>query len=675
MWAKRALTWLAPSAVAAALGALGAGLVEGALSARGAVQLAATAGFAALLGIPVFFAGAVIARGLWAAWRPRLLAKELVDDRGAAPRLAAWAIYLGVAALFMSWATFHGLYWLSIVSSFKPVVLSLAMPMIVVVAAGATVALSKPLVDLIAAGFARWERRRARKQQRAVTTPRMILAAAIALTALTASISWLFSIRPRIGHFDLLIFVYPIAGIAFTAAAHAAWHRVPAARRAASIAAGAAALILLAAVAVARETSPTLVLDVWSRPTVAGLAVDELFDLDGIRGEMETSAFRPREKPGAPHPDVVLVTIDTVRDDRTPLGLGPAKMPVLAALGNRGAVFEWAFSPGNVTRRSIPSIVLGLSPTRVHGRVAGWALRLDPRHVVLAERFRAAGYDTAAFVCCDSFWSPEHKLGINRGIDHLLIDRARRAARRRGARVDRGARQARPARTSRCSCGCTSSRSTTGTATTPTPRSTRPSASQYDAVLGQVDRLPRRHARRLREPAAEPRSRSSSSPPITARASAITARPITPPISTTRRRTCRSCSSARCIRPRRVAEPVQLVDLAPTLLDLAGFVPPGMPDMDGTPITDLVTGARSANPDGGYAFMAQIADRSVAQGERAVVAGRWKLIDMGNHFELYDIRLDPNEMHDVAEENPKQLAVMKTMLDARGPTDDTSPFP
>src|SRR5207248_7379014 len=99
------------------------------------------------------------------------------------------------------------------------------------------------------------------------------------------------------------------------------------------------------------------------------------------------------------------------------------------------------------------------------------------------------------------------------------------------------------------------------------------------------------------------------------------------------------------IAPRRVTEPVALVDLAPTLLDLAGFVAPGMPDMDGHSIADLVAGTRPGDPDGGYAFSAQISDRSVAQGERAIVSGHWHLIDDGNHLELYDLKNDPAEPH------------------------------
>src|SRR5262249_5380584 len=101
---------------------------------------------------------------------------------------------------------------------------------------------------------------------------------------------------------------------------------------------------------------------------------------------------------------------------------GSADMPVLKQLGVRGTVFDWAFSPSNVTRRSIPSMIIGLGPDRVHGRVVGWALRVDPRHVLVAERLRAGGYDTAGFMCCQGFYGNEMRTGLARGLEHLEME-------------------------------------------------------------------------------------------------------------------------------------------------------------------------------------------------------------------------------------------------------------
>src|SRR5262249_10198829 len=106
----------------------------------------------------------------------------------------------------------------------------------------------------------------------------------------------------------------------------------------------------------------------------------------------------------------------------TPPYGGHATMPTLAELADHGAVFDWAFSPSNVTRRSIPSIDIGLDPGRVRGRVVGWALKVDPRHVMMAQRMDAAGYETAAFMCCEGFWPSEAKTGLSRGMQHVEVE-------------------------------------------------------------------------------------------------------------------------------------------------------------------------------------------------------------------------------------------------------------
>jgi hypothetical protein len=160
----------------------------------------------------------------------------------------------------------------------------------------------------------------------------------------------------------------------------------------------------------------------WGDRAIAGLAIDRAFDLDKIRDAIPLATFAPVPRPGADHPDIILVTIDTVRADHTPPYGGHAEMPTLAALADRGAVFDWAFSPSNVTRRSIPAMITGLGADRVRGRVVSWALRVDPRHVLLAERLHAAGYDTAGFMCCESFWGPELHTGLSRGLEHLEIE-------------------------------------------------------------------------------------------------------------------------------------------------------------------------------------------------------------------------------------------------------------
>ena len=111
-------------------------------------------------------------------------------------------------------------------------------------------------------------------------------------------------------------------------------------------------------------------------------------------------------------------------------------------------------------------------------------------------------------------------------------------------------------------------------------------------------------------------------------------------------------------------EPVGLVDLAPTLLELAGFTPPAMPEMDGRSLADLLTGKRADDPDGGFAYSEMVVDRNVAEARRALIRGRWKLIESKKGVELYDLRTDPTERRDQAKDPslPTVLAPMRAAL-------------
>ena len=99
--------------------------------------------------------------------------------------------------------------------------------------------------------------------------------------------------------------------------------------------------------------------------------------------------------------------------------------------------------------------------------------------------------------------------------------------------------------------------------------------SPYDGEMAFVDRELGRLLRRLDGPAAR-RARSCWSRRTTARASASTARRPTASSSTTRRCACRGSWPDRASRPAGASPRVaRLIDVAPTLLDLAGLAGPG----------------------------------------------------------------------------------------------------
>jgi arylsulfatase A-like enzyme len=107
-------------------------------------------------------------------------------------------------------------------------------------------------------------------------------------------------------------------------------------------------------------------------------------------------------------------------------------------------------------------------------------------------------------------------------------------------------------------------------------------------------------------------------------------------------------------------ETVGLVDLVPTIIDLAGFEPPRGRSIDGRSIADLARGKPSSSP--GTAFAAMIADRSNPGGVSAIVDGPWKLVERGGVRELYNIHQDPDEHANVATKHPEIVGRLAAML-------------
>jgi arylsulfatase A-like enzyme len=109
----------------------------------------------------------------------------------------------------------------------------------------------------------------------------------------------------------------------------------------------------------------------WSSPTVRG------------------AAERPTR--------VVLILEDTLRADHLSLHGHPRQTsPALDALAERGATFERAYSTATKTRPSVPSLMTSLYPSAT-GVVTTYDRLAEP-YVTLAEILRAAGFATAAFI-------------------------------------------------------------------------------------------------------------------------------------------------------------------------------------------------------------------------------------------------------------------------------------
>ena len=111
---------------------------------------------------------------------------------------------------------------------------------------------------------------------------------------------------------------------------------------------------------------------------------------------------------------VILVSIDTLRSDRLPMyGYDLLQLPALERLAADGIVFERAYSHAPTTLPAHASLLTGLLPPD-HGvrDNAGYRLRDDIE--TLADRFRGADYSTAGFV---SAFVLRDETGIGRGFD------------------------------------------------------------------------------------------------------------------------------------------------------------------------------------------------------------------------------------------------------------------
>jgi len=654
--------------VAACTAVLLAGLFEGASTSL--AELVATVGFFAIVALPVLFVGGLVARGLFRAWQPRALVERLVEEGGAAPRLVGWLMLFTLACAVLAIAIYRGTWMLADGDELQPMTTSFVEPVLALVTASCLIAISRPTVAGIAHLARAFDRRWRRGGRPTVLGPRTIGLTAAIGTVVIAAAAWFAFVKPRLGPFDTSIVYAPIAALTVTALGHVGYARVRRRLLAGAIV-GVLAVSTIGFALVARRARPSLAIEIWGDRPLAGAAVDLLYDIDAIRADISLAEFRPVDRPGAAHPDIILVTIDSLRATQTPPYGGKATMPVLAALGARGAVFDWAFAPSNVTRRSIPSMVIGYAPNRIRGRVVGWALRVDPRFVLLPERLAAGGYETAGFMCCPGFWGPEARTGLGRGLAHVEVEKdGKELGEAARAWIEARERGAAPRAPLFVWVHILEPHNWATNGVAPPNRETRNqlynrSLAASDSILSNVlagfahrspDRAPlvivtADHGEALGDHGQPFHSTDLYNSQL--RVPLVIAGPG--------------------IQPTRLPETVSLTDLTPTIVELAGFQAPA--NLDGRSLADVITGKRASTADTGTAFAAMIKDRSNPGGVAAFVRGRWKLIQSDAGLtELYDVIADPDEKANLAAQHPELVRELMVLLDAKLAAAKTSPF-
>jgi arylsulfatase A-like enzyme/tetratricopeptide (TPR) repeat protein len=372
---------------------------------------------------------------------------------------------------------------------------------------------------------------------------------------------------------------------------------------------------------------------------------------------------RERALSHAPRPlSVLLVTLDTTRADRLGCyGHAGGASPRLDALARQGVLFRQAYAHVPLTCPSHASILTGRLPPG-HGVRDNGGYVLGPELPTLAERFAAAGHRTGAFV---SAFVLDRRFGLARGFGtyHDQVpsgsaadqgDPSRRAVRAQET-VDRALRWLgqEPGRPFFLWVHLFDPHHPYEP---PEPYASRFRAEPYLGEIAYTDA----QAGRLFEAAAQRRALVAVMGDHgeglgdheevthgyfvysnTQRVPLLLSLPGVLPQATS------------------VDGVVRGVDLAPTLLDLAGL--PGLPGVDGASLRAHLSGRRTG--DAGPAYVESYHPRFWwgAQELLGVRSGRWLFVEAPRP-ELYDVRADPSERTNVAASHPAQLDELRQRL-------------
>lgn len=129
------------------------------------------------------------------------------------------------------------------------------------------------------------------------------------------------------------------------------------------------------------------------------------------------------------HPNVILISIDCLNERQFEEALAGGYVPRLARLAGESVLFTRAYAHASWTTPSHMSMLTGLYP-REHGRDVPWGIMeatndfyaREPEHPTLASSLSAAGYETVAFVGVGSISAV---YGLGRGFDTYHESRRR----------------------------------------------------------------------------------------------------------------------------------------------------------------------------------------------------------------------------------------------------------
>jgi arylsulfatase A-like enzyme/tetratricopeptide (TPR) repeat protein len=394
-----------------------------------------------------------------------------------------------------------------------------------------------------------------------------------------------------------------------------------------------------------------------------------------------TLATPARPTAAAPGPNILLVTIDTLRADHVgAYGARTRATPTLDRLAAEGCLFEQAIVQVPLTRASHATILTGLYPFQ-HGIRDNFAPPLAKEHRTLAEVLKGRGYATGGFV---GSFIVNTQSGLNRGFDTFddtfetgsrgsafFTDYQRRAAEveeRAGPWIERAARDG------RTFFAWVHFYDPHSPYSPPAPYDARFAKSPYDGEVAYTDEILGRLLARLDRAGVTNRTlvvltsdhgeslgdHKEEEHGFFVYDSALKV-PLIIRLPGKIPRAVRARTEARSI------------DLVPTILDLAGAAaaaPPGLPGrslvraIDAPQATDAQTVSYSETlfPRLHFGW----------SDLRSVRMGGWKFIQAPRP-ELYDLQRDPGERNNLfAAEGRRAASLRSRLLDTLGGSPETA---
>ncbi|MDB5334925.1 MAG: tetratricopeptide repeat protein [Planctomycetaceae bacterium] len=367
----------------------------------------------------------------------------------------------------------------------------------------------------------------------------------------------------------------------------------------------------------------------------------------------------------SPRPlNVLLITLDTTRADRLGCyGYSLAKTPVLDRLAQQGVLFERAYAPVPLTLPSHASMLTGLYPPE-HGLRNNGQAALPQGLLTLATELQAAGYETGAFVAA---FVLDHKFGLQRGFktysDDLSVAdpslHGHHQYREGSFVIDAAIRWLRPRTRKPFLCWVHLFDPHYPYLTHEDRFETQFKDRPYDAELAYVDEEIGRLISMLRESGALENTlivvvgdHGESLGEHGELSHSMTV------YDATLRVPLLMVSPGESRPGQRVAEPVSLVDLTPTVLDRLGLRP--LPQVSGRSLRATLRG-EPLSPLPCYAETDEPYQAGHWSPLRALITQQWKYI-RSPRAELYDLLADPHELKNLATESPDQLQKLEGEL-------------